>query len=184
MTSPRILVAGIGNIFLGDDVFGVEVVRRLAALGLPEEVRVVDFGIRGLDLAYALLDGYEAVVLVDATLRGGQPGTLYVLELPPVVPAEGCAMLAEGHGLDPARVLRLASTLGASVGRVLLVGCEPSPLDESDEFGAELSAPARAAADEAVPLVERLVARLLRGEEVGAGGSGTTFVEEAEPCCE
>src|SRR3954462_334859 len=77
---PRLLIAGVGNIFLGDDAFGVEVVQRLARRPLPEGIRVVDFGIRGLDLAYALLDGYEATILVDALPRGGPPGTLYVLE--------------------------------------------------------------------------------------------------------
>src|SRR5438270_10803156 len=80
MTRPRVLVAGIGNIFLGDDAFGVEVAQRLAQRPLPAGVRVVDFGIRGLDLTYALLDGQDAVILVDATLRGGPPGTLYVIE--------------------------------------------------------------------------------------------------------
>src|SRR5436309_933525 len=87
MQSPRILVAGIGNIFLGDDAFGVEVAQRLARRPLPDAVRIVDFGTRGLDLAYALLDGYEAVILVDASPRGGPPGTLYVLELEESEPA-------------------------------------------------------------------------------------------------
>ena len=81
MTQPHILIACVGNIFLGDDAFGVEVAQRLMRGGLPDSVRVVDFGIRGLDLTYALLDGYETVILVDATPRGGPPGTLYVLEL-------------------------------------------------------------------------------------------------------
>ncbi len=78
----RILIAGIGNIFLGDDAFGVEVVRRLSrsARKLPDEVRIVDFGIRGFDLAYALMEGYEVAILVDATPRGGVPGTLYTIE--------------------------------------------------------------------------------------------------------
>src|SRR6202030_732892 len=83
MSAPmkeRILIAGIGNIFLGDDAFGVEVVRRLAARKLPDAIRVVDFGIRGFDLAYALMEGYEITILVDATPRGGQPGTLYTIE--------------------------------------------------------------------------------------------------------
>src|SRR5882672_1813652 len=80
MTKPRILVAGIGNIFLGDDAFGSEVARKLQQCSLPKDVRVVDFGIRGFDLAYALLDGHEVTILVDATPRGGEPGTLYTIE--------------------------------------------------------------------------------------------------------
>ncbi len=83
MTPPRILIAGIGNIFLGDDAFGSEVARRLAAQPIPDGVRVVDFGIRGFDLAYALIDGYDATILVDATPRGGSPGTLYLIEPDP-----------------------------------------------------------------------------------------------------
>src|ERR1700734_1751902 len=83
MTPPRILIAGIGNIFLGDDAFGSEVARRLAARPMPDGVKVVDFGIRGFDLTYALLDGSDATILVDATPRGGPPGTLYVIEPDP-----------------------------------------------------------------------------------------------------
>ncbi len=111
---PRILIAGIGNIFLGDDAFGVEVAQRLAGCALPEDVRVVDFGIRGLDLAYALLDGYEMVILVDAAPRGGRPGTLYVLEVPLGDAAEGDGVLVETHDLDPAKVLRLAASMGGA----------------------------------------------------------------------
>src|SRR5438552_8768464 len=114
MTPARLLIAGIGNVFLGDDAFGVEVAQRLAQRALPEAVRVVDFGIRGLDLTYALLDGYEAVILVDETPRGGPPGTLYVLE-----PARGAPLEAgeaevsiEMHSMDPVRVLRLAAAMG------------------------------------------------------------------------
>ena len=167
---PRVLVAGVGNIFLGDDAFGVEVAQRLARRALPDEVRVVDFGIRGLDLTYALLDGYEAVVLVDAAPRGGRPGTLYVLEADPVAatgsPCDGPAI--EAHCLDPAKVMRLAAALGSPAGRVLLVGCEPVPPGEAEEMAMGLSEPVRAAVEEAVPLVEALVGRLLRGEAVEA----------------
>ena len=169
MTRPRILVAGVGNIFLGDDAFGVEVVQRLARRPLPEGVRVVDFGIRGLDLTYALLDGYEAVVLVDAAPRGGVPGTLYVLELTGCSSAPSDAgPLIEPHGMAPAKVLRLAAALGGQVGRLLLVGCEPAPLNEADEMALGLSAPVQAVVDEAVRLVEAVTARLLRGEAVEA----------------
>jgi hydrogenase maturation protease len=162
MTRPRILVAGIGNIFLGDDAFGSEVARQLLRRNWPEEVRVVDFGIRGLDLTYALLDGYEAVVLIDAVPRGGRPGTLYVLE--PEATAGAAAGPMEAHGLDPVKVLRLAASMGATVDRLLLVGCEPTP-EISDEMA--MSDAVRSAVDEAVPLVESLVGTLLRGEPIG-----------------
>ena len=166
MNWPRILVAGIGNIFRGDDAFGVEVAQRLLRRPQPPDVRVVDFGIRGMDLVYALLDGYEAVVFVDAVPRGEAPGTLYVLE-PDVAAATPDGPVMEAHGLDPVKVLRLAASMGATVQRLFLIGCEPTPPGD-DEAAMEMSAAARAAVDEAVPLVESLVARLLRGEKVGA----------------
>jgi len=160
MSTPRILVAGVGNIFLGDDAFGVEVVRRLAQRPLPASVRVVDFGIRGLDLAYALLDGYDGVVLVDAAPRGGPPGALYVIE-PDAAAAEAGAAV-EPHGMDPVKVLRLAAAMGGRVGRLLVVGCEPAaPAETVEEMQAGLSGPVAAAVDEAVRLVESLVAQLL-----------------------
>jgi len=162
MNPPRILVAGVGNIFLGDDAFGVEVVRELLRRPLPDEVRVVDFGICGLDLVYALLDGYEAVILVDATPRGGKPGTLYVLEVEPPAPTEAgpAELTVEGHNLDPVRVLRLAAAMGR-VRRLRVVGCEPGPPGDVEEMAAGLSTPVRAAVGEAVALVESLVAQLL-----------------------
>jgi hydrogenase maturation protease len=166
---PRVLIAGLGNIFLGDDAFGVEVVRRLARRPLPDGVRVMDFGIRGLDLAYALLDPYEAVVLVDATPRGGRPGTLYVLEPEPGpdLPTMEPTALIEPHNLDPARVLRLVEALGGRVRRLLVVGCEPAPTAGEEDGLVEMSAAVRAAVDEAVLLVESLVERLLRAAPVG-----------------
>jgi hydrogenase maturation protease len=169
MKQPRILVAGIGNIFLGDDAFGVEVAQQLARHEQPEEVRVVDFGIRGLDLAYALLDGYEAVILVDALPRGGPPGTLYVLEPASSPPeGEGAGPLIETHGMDPVKVLRLAAAMGGQVKRLLVVGCEPSAPGEAEDMVAGLSDPVRQAVGEAVVLVESLVGRLLRGESIEA----------------
>src|SRR5437660_12245641 len=116
MTTPRLLIAGVGNIFLGDDAFGVFVAQRLAERPWPEDVaRVVDFGIRGIDLTYALLDAYEAVILVDALPRGGSPGTLYVLEPELEEPSEpaNAGMMIEMHNLDPVKVLRLAHALGS-----------------------------------------------------------------------
>ncbi len=171
MMAHRILIAGIGNIFLGDDAFGVEVARRLLGRELPEEVRVVDFGIRGLDLAYALLDGYEAVVMVDAAPRGGRPGTLYLIEPDTSQPQDaGDASLVEGHSLNPEKVLRLAAAMGGCSGRLLLVGCEPTRADDGDVpwGGFALSDPVRVAVDQAVGLIETLIPRLLRGEDIGA----------------
>jgi hydrogenase maturation protease len=161
MNQPRILIAGVGNIFLGDDAFGVEVVQRLARRPLPDGVRVVDFGIRGLDLTYALCDGYETVVLVDATPRGGRPGALYVIEPDVGEPAGEAGVLIEGHNMDPVKVLRLAATMEAHVDHLILVGCEPTPLDEADELHMEMSEPVRAAVDEAVLLIESLIEKFI-----------------------
>jgi hydrogenase maturation protease len=156
-TVPRILVAGIGNIFL-DDAFGSEVARRLLARPAPEGVRIVDFGIRSFDLTYALLDGYDAVILIDAVPRGEAPGTLYVIEpeLDEASASPDPDLLTGTHDLDPEKVLRLAVALGGKTQRVLLVGCEPSTTEES----MELSAPVQSAVDEAVALVETLIAKL------------------------
>lgn len=165
VAQPTILVAGIGNIFMGDDAFGVEVARRLAERQLPPEVRVGDFGIRGFDLAYALQDGYETTILVDAYPRDDQPGTLYVVE--PDLAAMG-AEHAEGgdvdaHGMDPVKILRLAATMSGGMKRVLLVGCEPATLGP-DEGLMGLSDPVAAAVIEAVDLVESVIKRILAGE--------------------
>ncbi len=162
MTNPRILIAGIGNIFFGDDAFGSEVARRLAGRPLSEGVRVVDFGIRGFDLTYALLDGYDATILVDATPRGGAPGTLYVIEPDPGDPngPEDADLLIQTHGMDPVKVLRLAAALGGQTMRVLLVGCEPETLGTDEDPAMGLSASVEAAVDAAIPLIESLVAKL------------------------
>ncbi len=157
MSPKRVLVAGVGNIFLGDDGFGVEVVRRLAGRELPEGVEVVDFGIRGMDLAYALHDDYELVVFVDATPRGEKPGTVYLLE--PEIEEDGEVAL-NTHGMDPVKVIKFARALGARPARTLVVGCEPQVVvsgEDYDEMLMELSEPVRAAVEEAVKLVESLV---------------------------
>ena len=189
MSETRVLVACVGNIFLGDDAFGVEVARRLAREALPDGARVVDFGIRGLDLGYAMMDPYEAVVLVDATPRGGPPGTLYVIEIDPEagrVPAsEGVGVpTIEMHAMDPAKVLGMVASMGGRVGRLLLVGCEPTPAEDPEGVSDGLSPPVRAAVEEAVPLVVSLVGRLLAGEAVGAGGEGNQPAKEVESCRE
>ena len=174
----RTLVACLGNIFLSDDGFGVEVARRLARYELPAGVRVTDYGIRGMHLAYDLAEGFDNTILVDATQRGGQPGTVYLIEPEPPAPADrtgpgpggpdpagadpaddGTAtMLASmsllnAHGMQPDLVLSLAGTLGAEAGRVLVVGCEPATLEE----GIGLSAPVAAAVEDAVRMVTKLV---------------------------
>jgi hydrogenase maturation protease len=157
VSPKRILVAGVGNVFMGDDGFGVEVVRRLAGRGLPEGVEVVDFGIRGMDLAYALQDDYDVVVFVDATPRGEKPGTVYLLE--PEVEEDGEVAL-DTHGMDPVKVIKLSRALGARPTRTLVVGCEPQVVvsgEAYDDMLMELSEPVRAAVEEAVKLVESLV---------------------------
>lgn len=156
---PRILVAGIGNIFLGDDAFGVEVARRLLDRPLPEGVRVVDFGIRGFDLTFAMLEDAAAVILVDAAPRGEPPGTLYVIEPEPNEsdePEPG-ELLIDPHSMDPGRVLRLVRALGGRAKRVLLVGCEPMIVGTDEDFVSGLSEPVQSAVDEAVRMVESLV---------------------------
>ena len=157
MTGRRVLVAGIGNVFFGDDGFGVEVVRRLSARPQRDGVQVTDFGIRGLDLAYALADGYDAAILVDAAPRGGAPGTLYVLE--PAVPEVPIGALTDTHSLEPTKILGMVRTIGGRLPVLRLVGCEPAAAaDEDMTMG--LSAPVAAAVDEAVNLVEALVDEL------------------------
>jgi hydrogenase maturation protease len=167
--APRILVAGLGNVFMADDGFGVACVERLAREELPPGVRVEDFGIRGMDLAYALA-GYDVAILVDAVPRGGRPGTLYVIE--PELD-EG-AVAVDTHGMDPVKVLALAQALGDELPRVLVVGCEPAVRmrGDEDEIVAELSAPVRASLDEAVRLLRSLLGDLGAGQptERRAGG--------------
>lgn len=124
----RLLVAGVGNVFLGDDGFGVEVANQLAGRELPDSVRVADYGIRGMHLAYDLAGGdYTTTVLVDATSHGDEPGTVYVVELDPA--AEPAASVLDAHGMQPDVVLGLVRLLGGDPGRVLLVGCEPAVLE-------------------------------------------------------
>ncbi len=164
--TPRILVACIGNIFLGDDGFGVEVARRLVARPLPAGVRVVDFGIRGMDLVYALIEDYDALVFVDAAPRGEPPGTLYLIE--PHIEQDGEVTLAT-HGMDPVKVLKLAWALGAKPIRTYLVACEPAVLGSEDDEDVlvELSAPVRAAVDEAVRMVESLPEDIGNAAQIG-----------------
>jgi hydrogenase maturation protease len=157
-----ILVAGIGNIFLGDDGFGVEVARRLLDRKLPQEVRVTDFGIRGFDLAYALQDGYETTILVDACPHGEAPGTLYVIEpdLKALDDPEAPQVTIEAHAMNPVSVLRMARAMNIELKNVLLVGCEPESLG-GEEGHMGLSASVESAIDEAIRLVEGIIDKLL-----------------------
>jgi hydrogenase maturation protease len=154
----RILVAGIGNIFFGDDGFGGAVAHRLAGSALPDGVTVRDFGIRGLDLAYALNEGYDAAILIDAMPRGGTPGTVYVVE--PDAPEMSSGVAApDAHSMDPVRVLELARSFGGLPPRVLIVGCEPESAVLGEPAGDalfSLTPSVAAAADEAVRVVRAL----------------------------
>ena len=168
MNGRSVLVAGIGNIFLGDDAFGVEVVRRLSRREIPDGVQVVDYGIRGFDLVYALMGEQDATILVDAMARGGKPGTLYTLEPDSNDAGEGVAasVAIETHGMNPMNVLAMVRAMGGEPRRVLVVGCEPKSLDPSEE-GEEgemgllaLSPEVESAVDEAVSMVESLVGEI------------------------
>lgn len=159
--TPKILVAGIGNIFLGDDAFGVEVVHRLLERTLPEGVEVGDFGIQGFDLAYEMLENYDANILIDATPRGGVPGTLYVID--PEVnkwdsPKE---VTLATHGLDPVQVLTMVKQFGGHLRNARIVGCEPESFGD-DEGAMGLSEPVAAAVPQAIWLVESLIENLQR----------------------
>lgn len=164
---PQVLIAGIGNIFLGDDAFGVEAVAELARRKLPAHVTVRDFGIRGMDLAYALLEGYGAVILVDALPRGGHPGQLYVIQPeldrePADAPEQ--SPLIETHSMDPMRVLRLVQAMGGNLDRILVVGCEPAPVDDYEDMAPGLSDAVRAAVPQAADLIVQLVNDLSANE--------------------
>jgi hydrogenase maturation protease len=162
----RILVAGVGNIFLGDDGFGVEVAKSLAAQELPAGVRVIDFGIRGFDLAYALQDGYETTILVDAYPHGQTPGTVSLVEpdlskLDEPPEDQPQRSVVETHGMNPLNVLRMASTMNGGLKKVLLVGCEPATFG-GEEGHMGLSETVAAAVDEAVKMIASVVEKILQ----------------------
>jgi len=175
----RMMIAGVGNIFLGDDGFGVEVARRLADADLPDWVRVADYGISGMHLAYDLAEGFETTILIDASPRGEPPGTVYVMELSTedrTAPAPGGVPVPvlDGHGMQPDVVLGMLDMLGADAGRVLLVGCEPASIDA--RIG--LSAPVADAVDRAVQIVHSLV-RAADADSSSDDGSGAAAVAGA-----
>ncbi len=156
--TPSILVAGIGNIFNGDDGFGVAAAAKLASKPIPQNARVVDYGIRGIDLVFALVDGYDVAILVDAVSRGGAPGTLYTIEPDPQdVPDDaGDGIFQGAHSLDPVKVLSMAKSIGARLGHIFVVGCEPATLgDDSGYIG--LSEPVEAAVEPATEMIRSLI---------------------------
>jgi len=178
--TPRLLVAGIGNIFLGDDAFGVEVARKMAGRPLPAGARVTDFGIRGVHLAYELLDGYDCLILVDAVPMGEPPGTVAVIE-PEMTDHRGddagegvdAAPVVDAHSMSPDTVLGMLARLGGRVERVFVVGCQPARLEE----GIGLSPPVAAAVDATVDLCAELVSQMMEpagNQMMQPAGKGTT----------
>jgi hydrogenase maturation protease len=161
----KILVAGIGNIFFGDDAFGCEVASRLAQRPVPECVRVIDFGIRSYDLAYAMMENYDATILVDATQQGAEPGTLYVIEPDTKKLDELPNESVNAHSMNPVRVLQLVRSLGGSPGWLRVVGCEPEVL-EPEDGAMGLSERVQAAVGPAIEVIESLIHDLL--QESGA----------------
>jgi len=155
----QILVAGVGNAWLRDDAFGGEVARRLEKQGVPSGVTVLDFGTSGLDLAYEVMRGYDALLLVDATRQGGAPGTLYVME-PAREDVEGSiedGEMIDPHDMNPQTVLRFVNATGGWPGKVLVIGCEPG---EIDDVGLGLSPAVEAAVAGAMELVLETIAEL------------------------
>jgi hydrogenase maturation protease len=155
----QILVAGVGNAWLQDDAFGGEVARRIEAQGVPDGVTVMDVGTGGLDLAYELMRGYDALVLIDASSRGEEPGTLYVIEpdLADFAPSIEDGDAINPHGMDPATVLRFVNAAGGFSGKVVVIGCEPG---EVEEVGLGLTPAVEAAVAHAVRLVLQTVEEL------------------------
>jgi hydrogenase maturation protease len=170
----RVLVAGLGNVFEGDDGFGVAVVQHLAGQSWPAGVEVRDFGIRGVHLAYQLLEPYDLVVMVDAVQRGGTPGTVYVIEhgVDDDAPAPAAdAPMMDAHDLAPDGVLALVPRLGGTLPRVVVVGCEPASIAPN----MALSAPVAGSVETAARLVTELVQNAEAGgvtqpAEIGVGG--------------
>lgn len=162
----RVLVAGIGNVFFGDDGFGPTVANRLADVALPDFVDVCDYGIRGVHLAYDLLDRvHQTLLLVDAVPLGDAPGTLAVIE---VDDPDSFGEQLDAHSMSPATVLAAATKLGATPGRVLVVGCQPAQLDQ----GMHLSPAVEAAVDGAVQLVSNLLEEMAVSLTTVANGEG------------
>jgi hydrogenase maturation protease len=155
------LVAGIGNIFLGDDAFGSVVARRMIGRAYPPAVRVIDFGIRGFDLAFALMENYQIAILIDAFPHAAPPGSLRVLELQ-INPEERRAnAFPETHGIAPTRALQLAQQFGIRAQKVYLVGCEPETLEPNENGDFTLSPTVARSVEPAIELVEEMLAPMV-----------------------
>lgn len=161
---PSALIAGIGNIFHGDDGFGVAVAQRLMTGGALKGARVCDFGIRGIDLVFAFLEGYDLVILADAMSRGEEPGTIYVIEPDLTQIESNDPAQLNGHNLDPWQVLQQAARMGAKFGRVVVVGCEPASIDPGEDGRMGLSPPVETAVDAAVAKIQSLAAEFFTKE--------------------
>lgn len=165
--SGKVLVAGIGNIFLGDDGFGVEVARRMAQRKLSPGVCVKDFGIRGFDLACALIEPWDLIILADASSRGDEPGTIYTLEIAPKSHHAETQTL-NAHGLHPASAIQLALSLGKITARVVLVACEPADLGGS-EGRMGLSPQVESAVESAIRTIEQIASEFIQSANLTQG---------------
>jgi len=170
----RTLVAGVGNVFLRDDAFGVEVARLLTQEPLPDGVKVRDFGIRGVHLVYELLDGCDLFVLVDAAARGEAPGTVTVLEVDVPDPASVPRTVIDAHSLAPDDIFALLASLGGRPGRSLVVACEPADVSA----GMGLTDPVREALPHAVRAVREILARSADTHSSGAHTKDVTDEQE------
>lgn len=176
----KILVAGIGNIFFGDDAFGCEVAKQLLQRPQPEGVRVIDFGIRSYDLAYAIMDGPDVTILVDATSRGDLPGTVSLIEPDTKNLDNAGSEVVNSHSMNPLRVLQLVRSLGGQSGRLYLVGCEPAVL-ETEDGAMGLSHPVRAAIPNALEMINALIRDLLSEKLKAASlGRGSDLKSEGD----
>lgn len=167
MVRPQVLIAGIGNDLCRDDGFGITVLRRMAEAGVPDGVTLYESGIAGIGLVQELMDGYRAVIFVDAADRGGEPGTLYLLEtdVPDVTPEAQEQFLADMHFVVPSTALLLGKALDALPPRIFILGCQPADF----ELGLGLSEPVEAAVDEAISQLHELAETLLREETYVSG---------------
>jgi hydrogenase maturation protease len=170
-SANRVLIAGIGNAWMRDDAFGGKVAERLEDVELPEGVAVFDFGTGGLDLAYEVMRGYSALVLVDVSRQGGEPGTLYVMDADPAdIEPIGDGEVVSPHGMDPQTVLRFVKTVGGWPGRVVVIACEPGDVEE---MGLGLSPAVEVAVGAAVDLVLETVGELLTDEAYEPAAEGS-----------